>query len=558
MSVGEPNIKVCLVGPFRIQDSGGADRTPRSQKARALVAILALSPNYERSRTWLKDKLWSDRQDAQALGSLRQSLKQIRTALGSEKGCLETDGQTVRLDPEAISVSFECEAEQGADPLSIASELLEDLNAKDPAFKAWLKEQRQRYRHQQTNKAGLDNGTGKEFRNSNGASPLAPRLYLTNTTWGERDETDALASVISDMMAKSIKELLAAEVIDERNAIASDVRDFANVEAGSLRLATEMAAVAGSRFLRISLTNLSDNSVVWTDTIADLSEVTDGGRSPDTLRRVNHIANNAASYLDHSKFNKRPDQLAHHFCQLGISHLFQLGRSNFETADEHFKKAYELHPRGVFLAWRAYLRLFMHAERQFECRQTMEEEAVVFAAKAMEIEPFNSIVNSLASHVQLTVKRSYAAAYELAEQSVRLNQANSLGWLSLGVAQCQLGKHEEGLKNSLFARDICGPAPYRFQVDGLCCIAATVAGNFDQATHLGETSHAHSPSFAPALRFLIALYSRQGRTELAYETFEKLRRIEPDFSFELLREDGYPAASLRRTSLLEALPSREH
>ena len=372
----------------------------------------------------------------------------------------------------------------------------------DPVFEAWLEEQRQQFRNRQTNgSAPAANGSASALLKSPRNSALAPRLYLTNTTWGERDETDALTSVISDMMAKSIKELLAAEVIDERNAVTSDVRDFTNEDAGSLRLATEMASVAGTKLLRISLTDLSDDSVVWTDTISDLSEVTDGGRSPDTLSRVNHIANSAASYLGSSKFNKRPDQLAHHYCQLGISHLFRLGRSNFEAADELFKQAYELHPRGVFLAWRAYLRLFMHAERQFECRQTMEEEAVVFAAKAMEIEPFNSIVNSLASHVQLTVKRSYAAAYELAEQSVRLNQANSLGWLSLGVAQCQLGKHEEGLKNSLFARDICGPAPYRFQVDGLCCIAATVSGYVDQATHFGETSHLHSPTFAPALRF---------------------------------------------------------
>ncbi|MEM9358256.1 MAG: hypothetical protein AAGB04_18810 [Pseudomonadota bacterium] len=549
MSGGEPIIKVCLVGPFQILDSGGADRTPRAEKARALVAMLALSPKFERSRTWLKDKLWSDRQGKQATDSLRQALTQIRRALGSHADCLDAAGRNVRLAHGSVSICLESEPGRERGQISEVRELLEDLNVQDPEFKAWLKEERRRFRNRQT-QSTLPSGRG--------AATNAPRLYLTNKTWGERDETDALAGVISDMMAKSIQELLAAEVIDERDAVTSDAREFQDMQAGSLRLMTEVVSGSGTKSLHIRLRDSSDNSLVWTDTISDLSEVTDGGKSAENLQRVNHIANNAASYLGHSGFNKRPDQLAHHYCQLGISHLFQLGRSNFETADELFKEAFELHPRGVFLAWRAYLRLFMHAERQFECRQTMEEEAVTFAAKAMEIEPFNSIVNGLASHVQLTVKRSYAAAYELAQQSVRLNRANSLGWLSLGVAQCQLGQHEEGLRNSLFARKICGPAPYRFQVDGLCCIAATVAGNLDQATDLGETSHAFSPTFAPALRFLIALYSRQGRTELVYETLEKLKRIEPDFSLELLREDGYPAASLRRTSLLEALPSREH
>jgi hypothetical protein len=37
----------------------------------------------------------------------------------------------------------------------------------------------------------------------------------------------------------------------------------------------------------------------------------------------------------------------------------------------------------------------------------------------------------------------------------------------------------------------------------------------------------------------------------------RLKAIEPEFSYEMLQEASYPAASLRRSKLLERLPSRQ-
>src|SRR3954465_8450344 len=89
---GRPELRVCVIGAFRVLAHDRQDLTPRGRKARALLAILALTPTRRRSRAALQDKLWSDRGPEQGADSLRQTLSEIRRALGERyRGCLITD-----------------------------------------------------------------------------------------------------------------------------------------------------------------------------------------------------------------------------------------------------------------------------------------------------------------------------------------------------------------------------------------------------------------------------------------------------------------------------------
>jgi hypothetical protein len=49
------------MGPLRLSDAEGADLTPRGRKAQGVLALLGTAPGLRRSRSWLQDKLWSDR-----------------------------------------------------------------------------------------------------------------------------------------------------------------------------------------------------------------------------------------------------------------------------------------------------------------------------------------------------------------------------------------------------------------------------------------------------------------------------------------------------------------
>ena len=76
---GRPELRICVIGEFRVLTPDRQDLTPRGRKARALLAILALTPTRRRSRSALQDKLWSDRGHEQGAASLRGAL--IRDSL---------------------------------------------------------------------------------------------------------------------------------------------------------------------------------------------------------------------------------------------------------------------------------------------------------------------------------------------------------------------------------------------------------------------------------------------------------------------------------------------
>jgi DNA-binding SARP family transcriptional activator len=120
-------------GPFRVQEPGGADITPKGSKLRGLLLLLLTSPTGKRARVWLQDKLWSDRARVQSAASLRQALFQIRGAFGTHKDLLIADRLEVALAFGRIRI---CEEGTG--------EFAEGLDVRDEEFEQWLAVERAR------------------------------------------------------------------------------------------------------------------------------------------------------------------------------------------------------------------------------------------------------------------------------------------------------------------------------------------------------------------------------------------------------------------------------
>src|SRR3954463_9510463 len=73
-----------LFGPFEVRLHGQALPRLRSRKGQWLLALLTLRHGGEVDRSWLAGTLWPDSQGTAALASLRNCLKDLRRALGSE------------------------------------------------------------------------------------------------------------------------------------------------------------------------------------------------------------------------------------------------------------------------------------------------------------------------------------------------------------------------------------------------------------------------------------------------------------------------------------------
>lgn len=557
MDRGGTILRVYVVGDLTVVASDGRVVTPKGSKARALVALLALSTNFRRTRQQLQDKLWSTRSPEQGAVSLRQALSEIRSAFGNFRDCLVADRRKVWLDPERVDVVFGLvpSARRGSSP----AKLLEDLDPPDPEFEDWLREQTSLYEASlegtiRTQRwpppVPVENSLARE------RSPIAPpQLFLDAAAVSSSEKGIGLfADTLTDLIARSVSEMSTVDVLDRRKLSPGSAQ--ASVERPQdLSVHTEVVESAGGFACRVVLAARERNKVLWTSSFKVGGAITI--EEPAALRELNQIVEAVLKNAFCGKPRHEDGMLASTLCRRGMSLLFELKHDKALLADQLFERAYAIEPRGIYLAWRAYLRTYLLMEFITSNPERIAEEAVEFMGQALELEPTNSYVAAFAAQVHSIVRRSPVAAFELAERSIQLNRANPMGWACLGIAECYLGRSQVGMEHALLARELAGATPFRFQVSALACIAATMAGAVDHAILLGEASHGLAPRFKPPLRFLSALYLLKNQHEQSQAMVDKLKAYEPNFSYELLRDKSYPVSSLHRSGLLQNLPARE-
>ena len=102
-----PAVRIRLFGSLEAEVGGTALPPLRSRKGGWLLALLALRGGREVPREWLQATLWPDSPDAQAAASLRQSLADLRRALGPAASRLASPTtRTLRFDvgPSEVDV----------------------------------------------------------------------------------------------------------------------------------------------------------------------------------------------------------------------------------------------------------------------------------------------------------------------------------------------------------------------------------------------------------------------------------------------------------------------
>lgn len=133
-----------LFGPFRLFAPDGQRIEIISEKGMALIALLAMAKNGERSRVWLQSILWGSRAKAQAQGSMRRELFDLRKALSTtEPKFLESDNSKIWINLDHVHVDARG-AEDAADIGGLVrAEFLEGFDLPgEEAFEDWLREQR--------------------------------------------------------------------------------------------------------------------------------------------------------------------------------------------------------------------------------------------------------------------------------------------------------------------------------------------------------------------------------------------------------------------------------
>ena len=542
-----------VIGAFRLLAHDGQDLTPLGRKARALLAILALTPTRRRSRPALQDKLWSDRGPEQGAASLRQTLTEIRKALGEHyRDCLVSDLHGIGLAARRVTVDID-DADLSAFARMVEPpQLLEDLDVADEEFEDWLRTQRAAFeRRIETSRAAFDTSPPppglKQGPKSRGEPIVVPHQTAGPTIrpWVRLLPPPTVSSEIGLFLSGLVGNHIAQGLADQWGI---DIRDDGK---GPQGVQLRVDALPVSREVAVNIVLLSADGALqlWSgsETISQKYDLL--FEAPRLLALVNRaidVAGQCLSRIDTSPDGSRAFMRAFE----AVRRMFKIDLPEVDRADALLGEAYELDSKPVYLAWRAYSRIFYVGEHIHADRRRLIEEAEEYARRAIEGDPHNATVLALTSYVYSFIFHNFPLAHELAELSVRGNPAHPLGHAFLGRAKSYLGEYDAGYAATKRGLDLSGQAPYRYMLHFLHGMAALLSGRFDEAARAGEIACATAPTFRPPQRYLVPLYLHAGKRDQARETFERMRRLEPTFSLEVMREPSYPSAGIRTSGLL--------
>jgi TolB-like protein len=251
-----PHLVLNLLGGFALSRADGTPAALKTRKAELLLAYLALPAEQAHSRDKLAALLWADRGEAQARGSLRTALAELRALLGDG---LVADRDTVRLASDVV----DCDADllAGAAHSSeffethLLGELLEGCPVPSEEFGEWLTFERNRCRGHAVAALHKAIDAHEQHGNPAGTIELARRLVAFDPL---REQSHRLlirllaeAGERSLAMAQyqSLKEVLKRELNVEPSRETSDlIRSLIAGEAEPARPEPESTGNMPSRF----------------------------------------------------------------------------------------------------------------------------------------------------------------------------------------------------------------------------------------------------------------------------------------------------------------------
>jgi len=515
---------VNLFGPFEVTTSEGEVISVPSKRGKALVAALATGRKGQRTRDWLQGLLWPGRGRSQASASLRQELRLVRKAFACSNVILSEHG-TLSLNCDLVATNAYL---AGTD--ANGGVFLEGLELPDP-FGSWLAEQRARasappLRPQATPCARAT------------TAPEEPIVYF-NRIASEQLEVETANEVFQCQIEKGLADLAP---LDIRRSTAEAQ------EAGHILVKTQILAAGHETLLRVVLPGRTSGQPNWSAHWRGLQQELLRCEDEDLLQLAFRAQEAAVEALTVSESRKNRINAS----LLGfraLRNIFSMDRPDLDQADRDLQAAHELVPKGVFLAWRAFIQANLIVESTDLDPQHQADLAAHLARRALQAEPENAALKAAASHVFLLTGQDVRAAEALARDATALNPSNPLAWASRANAEIALGQVEVAVEFSRRALQIGRFSRSRHWWEMQAGVSAALVGNFEAARVHSRMAHSLVPSFRPPLRYLAALEQKRGDSDATDRMVGKLRDMEPGFDTADLAEPEYPSGNLRRAGL---------
>lgn len=513
-----PHARMTLLGVFRLEDAAAVAIPIRSRKARALLGILALSRNGERTRAWLQSMLWCRCERMEAQNSLRREISTLRATLkAAGLDLLDVARDTVRFRIEACDIDALGGGRADGEAPDM-SRLLEGFDIPgEEQFEEWLRETRASSTSpaiirlpdeaMKPRVVGLeDNRLTVQIRLEawHDGSPLADFLpeMLRQQIFVGLDETGYF---------RALAELLDLEA---EHGSAPDIRLWIKT------------TLTGETLGLIIFANVSTSQTLLFS-LQDAVEVQRGSWDR-AMRRIRDIAANCVDRMirkciANDAFGGESHQ-ARKSLLTAVEQMFSLNAHQVRASRATLANAAGIDSLAVFHAWKAYQSIFLHDHaHSYDYRLTLEE-CRDNVERALAIDPHSGLALSLCAHVEAFQFHDFAAAGDLIERAGAAGTRHVMYFDALALLRFYTGDYRNAREAAYLAAAAGQNLPFRYCFSTTLCMIEAMSGNLESAITFGRRARAQEPSrksisYPPTLRYLGAALALNGATSEARGVF---------------------------------------
>jgi TolB-like protein len=536
-----------LLGPFRLLNPEGERIEIPSKKGVAVVAMLAMAKNGERTRGWLQDKLWGKRQHPEARGSLRRELSNLRKQLNRQAVPLLTfERDRVKLRLEAIEVD-------ARHAHGITDEFLEGLDiVGEEGFEEWLREQRVTLARSRNSAVPQPSSVPRTQADADGraidplpshivdtlqppfgsgGSPALAVMPFENMTG--KDELNYIAEGISEELINRLSRVRWLPVIGRSSSFSfpssTDRRVVGKNLGAKYLLEGRLREQQGTYWINASLCLSESGQSVWSQrfVLPSLAEINSFEQL--TMELVAHLDNRIDYAEQIQTRSKRQDTLTvSDLIWRGRWHLNRLSREGAEIAGKLFSKALALDPESTealvqatfCLAWSIW------AGRQSEAKIL---EMRKLAQRAILADCDDGRAHMLAGMAEMWLRKPFPAE-ELLRKAIDLNPSLALAHAELGSCRNLVGKPDDAIAELTLAMRLSPNDLHVFYPLGEMAMSHCMRGDWKEAAELAERALMRRPGYWYAQMIRVAALSEAGNGEGARRAFAELILAKPDFS----------------------------
>jgi TolB-like protein/tetratricopeptide (TPR) repeat protein len=526
-----------LMGSFRLLGPDGERIDIASRKGMAMVAMLAMADDGERTRGWLQEKLWGQRDRPQAQGSLRRELTHLREHLNTaQKPALLCERQWVRLDLSQFDVDVAAPRQAGI----ATGEFLEGFDlAGEEGFEDWLREQRSLLAARASSVPSGSNQSSASFSQTIEAQasvfverPALAILPLANLTGDAAN--DYLCEGLSEDLIDRLSRLRWLPVISRSSSFA-----FASDKLDPRIIGQKLSAkyVLEGRIKRASdgfsaTVNLADAVTgysMWSHRVPLPPDRSQDALDPIVAELVG-VLDAQIDYAEQvrARGNRQNRPEFNDLIWRGRWHLNRLTRADSEMARRLFDQALELEPNsseavvqaGLNLGWSLWARRAGPAEIA-EFRQ--------LAHRAIVADPDDGRGHMLAGVAEMWVRQT-SRARTLFERAIALNPSLHQAHVQLGCCYNLMGEPAAAIGPLRLAQRLSPNDMHVFFNIGELAVSHWMLGRWAEAVDYADQSLIRRPAYWYVIVVKIAALVAGGDLPAARRAFGELMTVKPDFT----------------------------